>query len=552
MAFKDKIIFMRNLINKRKTRVPVPFKPFKKAFTLIELLVWVSISVMLMLSVSIFVSSGMKNIMDENKVLENSWDFNEFSSAMQESLNLTWSWKTIKRISSTGVLFKRNQYFDKWGFTYIWEKEIDKFYCMSGSESTRTNHLIMKTFVPFEEQGENMFSTAWSYDKIFTATVWAYKSYALDNVVKKNWNIIIWKEIYWDKFKGWDFGTWVYLNNPTGLALSWSNILFVSDTLNNRVLYYNIFTKKIYTLLDEYDWLSEPTGLYYNAWKLYIANSWKWEILEYSSPKRLTNPNLNIVFTWWTVNNINNFEIDFFSWVTLNWPTNTWSYTFNWITKYVDFATWSTNNIKYYFSDYMNPSSSSIVWCTTNKTTYFLSLLGPTKDIISWCNGSTWTLITYYRNKFTDFNNWNKINITWISPLLSNTWTYYVDLKLYNWTTLKYQKYYPYFTQWDRDILTPADNTLKVFTGGLNYPTWLWWNLWLKYKEFLKTWRNLNKFWLMDYNKQSDYILKTPLKSLSIDYPSNLLTIFIKYYKNYNCYNLEDNAQRSYIIKKKF
>jgi len=29
---------------------------------------------------------------------------------------------------------------------------------MSGSEDTKTNNLIVKTFVPFEEQGEDMFS----------------------------------------------------------------------------------------------------------------------------------------------------------------------------------------------------------------------------------------------------------------------------------------------------------------------------------------------------------------------------------------------------------
>jgi len=517
-------------------------KIYKKiiGFTLIELLVWVSISIMLMLSVSIFVSSGMKNIMDENKVLENSLDFNEFSSAMQESLNLTWSWNTIKRISSTGVLFKRNQYFDKWGFTYIWEKEKDKFYCMSGSESTSTNHLIMKTFVPFEEQGENMFSASvWSYDKIFTASVtwwWnTYTSYALDHVVKMGTQVLIWKEIYWDKFTNWAFGTWVYLNNPTGLALSWTNILFVSDTLNDRVLYYNTITKKIYTLLDEYDWLSEPTGLYYDNInnKLYISNSWKWEILEYSSPVINTAPTLTMTGFSKVID-----KIDLsFSWQNLPNLINNWTWTITNNTSNPNYLTWTSDNLKYYF---VSPNSESIqFWCAWNETQFF-----NWKPSVYCTKTWSWKVANYPVSTVSKI----KIsNLSW----LSNTWTYYVDLKLYNWTTLKYQKYYSYFTQWDWDILTPGDNTLKVIRSNLKYPTGVWGSWINQYNEFLD-WTY--DFWNTSYNDQADYILKTPLKSLSVDYdiPNKFLTILIKYYKNYNCYNLDDNAQRSYIMKKKF
>jgi len=450
-----------------------------------------------MVSVSIFVSSGMKNILDEQKIIENSWDFNWFSSKIQNIFNYTGSWKYIKKMtSSTWVLFKRWQYFWEGWFTYIWETTQDKVYCLSWSENTQTNNLIVKTFVPFEEFWEDMFDVpAWSYDKIFTAKKWNYTSYALDDVVMSWSSIIIWKWIYWDKFVDWDFWTGVYLNNPTWLALSGSNILFVSDTLNDRVLYYNISTKKIYKLLDENDWLQEPTGLYYNAWKLYISNSWKWEILEYSSPVILNNQNLNIIFTWWTVNNINNFEIDFFTWVTLTWPNNTGSYVFTWLNKYIDFSTLSTDKIKYYFSDYSNIVSITWninMWICNSWVSYYLNWNKPEKKIITCLTSSTWSTTIKNWNKFNNFSSWNNIKISWITPNFSNTWTYYVNLKLFNWSTLKYQKYYPYFTQGDWDLLTPGDNTLKVFTWWLNYPTWIWFAWSIKYKEFLKAWRIYN------------------------------------------------------------
>jgi len=253
------------------------------AFTLVELLVWISISIVLMMSVTLFVSSWMKNIADEQKILQNSWEFSSFSFNLQNTVNHTgswkylsyfWSWETLNVLSSTWVLFKRNQYFWKWGFSYIWELEIDweidteNGYCFPWSEDTKTNHLIIKNFVPFEEQWEDMFND-W-YDVVFTWGISdpsnTYISDTLNHVIYKDWDIIIWKWVYWDKFREGDFWTWVYLNNPTWLALSWSTHLFVSDTLNNRVLYYNITAKTIHKLLDETDWLLEPTGLYYNSW----------------------------------------------------------------------------------------------------------------------------------------------------------------------------------------------------------------------------------------------------------------------------------------------
>ena len=540
-----------------------------------------------MLWVSVFVSSGMKNIADEQRILKNSWDFSDFSLKLQNTFNYTSSWTYLNNLSPTEVLFKRWQYFNDGWFSYIWDLsidwniDVDNWFCLSWSEDTITNHIIIKTFVPFEEAWEDMFSD-W-YDKIFSWNAWvSFKSDALNHTVLNWTNIIVWKWIYWDKFEEWALWKDIFLNNPTWLAYDApNNRLYISDTLNNRVLYYDIGSQRIYKLLDDSDWLLEPTWLAYDTLnnRLYISNSWRWEILEYSSPSILVNPNLNVKFSLdSTIPNINNFEVEFLTWVlsaqlpNSNWTNNIWNFTFNWINKYIDFSTWSTNKISYYFSDYSSNISDTwdiFMWSCSAWTKYYLNWSTPERETISCITWSTGSTRVDDWNRFNSIDDLDEITISWITPLFSNTWSYFVKLSLFNWVVKVSEKYFSYFVQWDDDLTTPWDNTLIVISTGFNYPTWInvsWANL--QINDFID--RKIKtiaiadgssisdsllspfNFWSLDYIPETDYILKTPLKSLAFDYTGNHLTMLLKYYKNYNCYNLDDNAERSYLIKKNF
>jgi len=64
-----------------------------------------------MMSVSIFVQSGMQNIFSQQKALENYDNFNDFSSTLSTIFSLTDTSVFAPQITSSGVIFKHNKYF---------------------------------------------------------------------------------------------------------------------------------------------------------------------------------------------------------------------------------------------------------------------------------------------------------------------------------------------------------------------------------------------------------------------------------------------------------
>ncbi len=504
----------------------------KNAFSLIELIVWITISMLLMVSVGIFITNWMNNIFIWQKTLENTDEIINFTNILNKSIGLIQTWSFAPINTSSGIIFKRWQNFwDGW-FSYIWTEILDQVYCNSDSENSETNNLFIKNFIPFEEQWEDIFI---DYDSILISTgimIWEemYRSYQKENVIKdSNWNIIVWKGIFGDKFLEWTNATDIYLNSPTWLATDWTN-LYISDTLNNRILYLDS-NSKIHLLLDENDWLNEPTWLYYDEHSLYISNSWNWEILKYSS-KNINNPS-SLTLTWFTISNVSKVEISFL-WASNIWLSdyNTWSINFVDITTSTDYLTWSTNKLKYYFVNY---NSESNQWtCSWNEIDLILD--NPIQCVSSW----TWKTSIYQNMTISNIIVNNIINTT-------NTWSYFIDLKLLNSSNnILYQNYFPYFTKSDNDLTTKWDNTLSVLYSWLNYPTWIWW-----------VWNNdFNEFWDRSFDDDlryhsSDYLLNIPVKSLNITNIANdLLTIIFKYYKSYNCYNLDQKIEKTFILKK--
>ncbi len=579
-----------------------------KAFTLVELIVGITISMFLMLSVSIFVTDWMKNITNQKVSLESDLEIKEFTKDLYENLDAIN--KDYAKGTDSGVLFKVNKNYDRWWFSYIWETSLDKHYCASWSDSEQTHHIIIKNFIPFEWQwGDifawksfsagtittNMFSWTinsstwnlyWPTDVAFSWTTW-YVSDTLWNSVysfdKSNisWTIskIAWKEVFWDEFSDWSLGTGVFLNNPTGLSYAsiwWNWFLFISDTLNDRILYLNLSNNKIYKLIWREEWLKEPTWIYYDDTEktLYIANSGKKEILSYSSSWSFVD-SVNLNFTpKKDITNVNKLEFSFLfasgaNNPTLTSPTSTWNIVFTSSMQNEDFLTWSANKLLYYFSDYSNlvdnNYSCSFDW-------YFLSWGIDTPLKISWWNGSTWSLYSW--NLYKTFTWWvdNQISVKNIWPLanFSNTWAYYIKLDFLSWSTLQQTNYFPYFSKWDDNVFTKWDNIIKVLTWWLWYPTWIYasWSD-LVYNDFTKReWVKINKTWnfvlswsLNDFdfaklalNNYTDNILYTPIKNYDIKYDdsiSKLLNIYFNYYKNFSCYSDENKSNvKEFILKK--
>lgn len=410
---------------------------FVSAFTLVELLVSISLAIVLMTSISLFVTDWVKNITLQKNIVDNNWDFNDFKSVFSDNLNSLNKYATWFT-NSTWALFKANRNYSKWGFTYIWEQNFTWTYC-SWTDNDSTKHLIIKNFVPFESTNSDTFSWWYNYDD------WTYKTSFFSWTIKNNWNsfswtyfwptditfdswtwmyvsdtlnntilkfdknstntlpqILVWKAwIFDENYASGQLGTWITLNNPTWLVY-WNNTLFISDTLNNRILY--LSGASIYTLLDENDSIKEPTWLAYNAWTLYISNSWRWEILSYS---------------WWIDSNI--------------------------FTK-------QNNSLKLLNYTFLYPTWINFIW---------------------------WNL------KISDFLDRK------IKTINAITWNF------------------------------ASDSDLSPF-------------------DFSK----------LAYNKYSDYLLKTPIKSLNLDYSNNIFNFDMKYYKNYSCNDIKSNIERTYLLKK--
>lgn len=471
-----------------------------KAFSLVELIVWITISMLLMVSIWVFVNSGMKNIFLQQKSLEFASNINDFSNTLYEtfsnihnsgSINLTSSW----------IIFKSKMDFSKWWFTYVWSSIINNYFCDDiNSESTNSNHIFIKNFIPFFENSGDTNYLTWSVIHNWITYISHQKEH---KITDSSWNTIVWKWVFWDLFEEWLSWTWIYLNNPTWMS-SDSEVLYISDTLNNRVLYLSWST--IHKLLDENDWLVEPTWLYYNSNTLYISNSWKWEILRITSESN-TPPTKTLSFSWITENNIDSFTIEFFR---NKIPHNITSLTIdNW-----DFDTTPWDMMDFDWNIYTHTFMS---WSTIEYKNFL------------WTN--TYDIILNNLNNF------------------SQTWVYSMKLRIWN-----SERNYYYFTNGDNRVYTMDDNKIEVVRTWLSYPNGIWWNPWT---NLLPNNWNFNIFDTGTISNlapdlENDIILRNPIYNLDISIDDwNLLNIVLKHYKNYNCYNLDENKEKiwTFLLK---
>ncbi len=478
----------------------------KKWFTLIEVLVWVSISTILMISIWALISWWIKNVTTQEKSFDDNDNYLVFENKINDIFSRIDKNFTPQKTTSW-VILKINSNFDEGWFTYIWStgsiinEQNDWVYCLSWSENTNTNHLFIKNFIAFEENTEDIFK---NFNEILESKPieidWKkYKSLTKKHIIVKEevgeWKTVVWKWIFWDEFKAWSKWIDIYLNNPTWLAKNW-DILFISDTLNNRVLYYDTKKDKIDILLNENDWLFEPTGLLYNISEnaLYISNSWKAEILKFYS-KQIETPSLTL--KWISQNNIKEFSIEFFD---QNWE------------KIIENGN-NMNKLSIDISDYR-------VWVWDSYK------IEDNKLIFSF----SWGTKKNFDNDFITIKGINNF---------SNTGSYYVRLDIND-------TFYPFFNQSDNNLLTIDDNKLEIYEKWLEYDTWFRWN---------KNSRNNFLDWTyksLAYNKFYDYLLKIPIKEFVVNYDNSLLTLKLVYFSKYDCYNTDEKIEKTFLIKKNF
>ena len=101
----------------------------EKAFTLVELLVGITISMLLMMSVGVFVSSGMAHMRLQAEILNTSTDIMSWYGLVQNILSS--SEKLIVQYDS-GALLKIQPKYDNGIYAFIWSKTLNSQYCKAG------------------------------------------------------------------------------------------------------------------------------------------------------------------------------------------------------------------------------------------------------------------------------------------------------------------------------------------------------------------------------------------------------------------------------------
>ncbi|EKD66836.1 MAG: hypothetical protein ACD_49C00009G0061 [uncultured bacterium (gcode 4)] len=245
----------------------------KKAwFTLIEILIAVSISAILMTSLTIFISSAIKNSLKNEKLLQNETkniliDNELIKLTSLQKLELIHSWSSFGWDYLTWYFLKTQAPFLP--LTFVWIKSFTG-YCDAFSGTTDDNWEVNKLVIKQIAYPTNFTDSSYTID------------FTWNTIVTSTWLIIIWTWYPWNTLNTTS-ATWTELNSPFWVYFKNSeNLLFITDTLNDRILIYDTGTKNINKFLWIENGISKPTNLYFTAWnKIYISSSWNWKIYEY-------------------------------------------------------------------------------------------------------------------------------------------------------------------------------------------------------------------------------------------------------------------------------
>lgn len=469
-------------------------KKNNSAFTLIEILVWVSISVTIMISVWVFVTSGIKNITLQKSILNQESEyiglFDNLNEIFSNNFDIVSSSNTWFVVKTEGFKLWKPQVYDFSIKTFTWACENDA--------TIETKYLELKNYNPFTLLS-GAFSGSYLQHEIYRVGLWK----------------IAGKWFFWDNFVNEMTSSAAFLNNPGGISHSWASFAFISDTGNNKVLYY--LWGKLYSLFDIGHWLYQPTGLLYNAWELFILNSGNKELWKVSSKAWVPHA---IDITWKVVNPISFNKISFQVSNNFNiaWSYSTGSFIFDWFSASP--------------SDDVVSSSSQIVYS------------------FSWSkNLSAWN--TY------------GIKIPTFTGNFSSFWASYLDVIFYEGNNQVYQQLFPYAIHGDNNLLTSSDNDVKVFTWGLKDGYYSEISL-QGSNLLLKDYINKKQLvlsqngafvssgslsWTSSFETSSKlYDMK--MKDMQISHSGWVFTLKMNYYKNFDCYNPDENIVKTFLFKK--
>lgn len=467
----------------------------KSWFSFIELIVWISISMILMISVGVLVSSGMRNITIQKQILDENKNIQNFSQELSHLLSDDFN---IVSQTATSLTLKSATHNEKPLYTKI-EIFSQTGYCENDLD-IETKNLKITRFNPFD----------------LSITPWYSGSY-LHHEVYSGSSLLIGKWHFWDGITPWKWWIHTYLNTPAWITSADSDKVIVSDYGNNRILY--ISGGLLYKFLDEKQGILWPTWIVHLGNALYILNSWKKELLKVTSPTPSNSWPIHLTFHNSTPILINRIDIEI---LPINWFSINGSYTpGDIILQWMSTGTWdivntNTGILEYSFDTSQTLNSGdgisipSFSWTLSKNNTYYIKT--------SLYNSGNLTYSEYYPYIVKSDGD--------IFTTKDNTLTTLSGSLDYDYTILEKNA-------WDivlKDIIHGKQTTMDsdgIITNKVDIST-------------------------VDISTLEQDIEKTDfkIKNFEINTNSGILNIKIDYYKSFSCYNEKDSIVKTLLIKK--
>ncbi|EKD30137.1 MAG: hypothetical protein ACD_78C00145G0004, partial [uncultured bacterium (gcode 4)] len=237
------------------------YNNFKKGwFTLIELLIGITLSAILMTSIIVFVSSSLGSNMATKKTLEEGNKNESFEQKLTEVFgNITGSGIYATESSFGGEYLTGAFLATLWPnlpITFLGLRTLTGYcdsYSGTASETGAVMKLAIRQFTVPTIQNTTNYTLSFTGNAVFSGTTRIIGTLYPGNIITHS-------------------GIDTELSSPSALISS-GNHLYIADTMNNRVLSYDITSGGIAVLLGAENGIRKPTSLYFSGNTLLIASS---------------------------------------------------------------------------------------------------------------------------------------------------------------------------------------------------------------------------------------------------------------------------------------
>jgi prepilin-type N-terminal cleavage/methylation domain-containing protein len=456
-------------------------------FTLIELLIGITLSAILMTGVLVFVSNSLGSNLENRQRLEESNKNESFEQHLRDILadangaSIYASGTAFWSSYGTGVfLATPNNSFPITFFGLKTQTGYCDSYSGAESETGAITRLSLRQFsVPKIENNAPGYILSNTGNSVYSGSTL----------------------IVWTQFRGSDLninsGALTELSSPSSLVSTASN-LYIADTMNDRVLSYNIASKIITKILGRENGIRQPTSLYLSGNTLLVASSGNGIIYSLQDG----------------IGDGSSFSNTFR--VASNFSANTITFTFPSIPA---------------IGSPVGPGNFTFSGGTLSQV--------PLNDIVSadsnlqytFSGGlqifSTGSLYQFYINN--------------IAPAPTTPGNHIVNVDFLSGSIVVYSDTFHYFTKWDNSLESGSGNVIQTLSSGSVYPHSI---------TSANSWSGaIDWSAILSENPPGEEMLSSPpIQDLSFTITGKILTIRYNEYTNYDCllgkHTIEEKIQK--------